>query len=210
MSADAQFWDDIADDYAQKPVDLPDAFERKIAITVEHLVSTDRVLDIGCGTGSLLLRLAEHAAELHGLDISKEMVRIARDKAAAAHADHVQFHVGAFDESFDVLDDDSLDMVLAYSLLHLVDDHRVALEHIFRLLKPGGIFVSSTVCLKDGAMPMGPVLWVMRKLGKAPYVSRLKRSTLMADMRDVGFVDVEAHDVGAKPTTAFVVCQKPA
>src|SRR5262245_10547313 len=48
--ADAKFWNDIADKYAAKSVDNMPAFERKKAITREHLRRDSNVLEIGCGT----------------------------------------------------------------------------------------------------------------------------------------------------------------
>lgn len=150
MTANANFWDKIAESYAAKPVDNPDAFDRKIAITRDRMTPGQTVLDIGCGTGSLLLRLASTGATLHGLDVSPEMVRIAREKASAAAAENVTFHVGAFDQTFTTFGPGSLSGICAYSILHLVDDYDAALQQIYDTLEPGGFFVSSTVCL-DGS-----------------------------------------------------------
>lgn len=208
MTADPTFWNKIAEEYARKPVDLPEAFERKIAITKARMSPQDVVLDIGCGTGSLALRLAPCGGHLHGLDVSSEMIRIARGKAEAQRADDVTFHVGAFD-TFDLFEPGSLDGICAYSILHLVDDPRAALDKIFRLLRPGGFFVSSTVCLADGWVPYRPILTVMRWVGKAPMVKILRRRDLLADIEAAGFVGIELPEVGAKPTTAFVVATKP-
>lgn len=71
MTADAAFWNDLAERYARQPVANPGAFERKIEITRARMKPTDVVLDIGCGTGSLALRLAPSAATIHGLDCGK-------------------------------------------------------------------------------------------------------------------------------------------
>jgi arsenite methyltransferase len=122
MSGDAAFWDAIAEKYSRQPVANPEAFERKIAITKSLIQPQDVVLDIGCGTGSLALRLAPCAASVHGLDISGEMIRIARGKAEAQQVANVQFHVGALDDGFVQFEPGSLDMVCAYSLLRLVED----------------------------------------------------------------------------------------
>ena len=82
MSADPTFWNKVAESYAQSPVKDPAAFARKTAITTAMMKPTDTVLDIGCGTGSLALLLAPFAGQVHGLDISPEMTRIATEKAA--------------------------------------------------------------------------------------------------------------------------------
>jgi arsenite methyltransferase len=209
VTTNAKFWDDIAERYAAKPVDDPDAFDRKIAITKAHMKPGDVVLDIGCGTGSLALRLAETGAHVHGLDVSSEMVRIARSKAAADAAENVTFHEGPFDETFTTFADESLDGICAYSIIHLVEDRPAMLERIFRLLKPGGFLVSSTLCLRESWVPMAPMITVMRWLGKAPYVGVFSRRALETDIEQAGFVDLDAPDVGAQRTVVFLVAKKP-
>lgn len=210
MSTDAAFWDRAAEAYAAKPVDDPGAFERKIEITRALLRPTDTILGVGCGTGSLALRLAPFAGQVHGVDISSEMIRIARSKAEAQGVRNVTFHVGPFDDSFTVFGPDSLDGLLAYSILHLLPARREAIARMYRLLKPGGFFVTSTVCLADTWVPYRPLLWLMQRLGKAPFVTILGRRTLEEELRAAGFVDVRQPDVGAKPIVAFLVARKPA
>ena len=209
VTDNAAFWDGIAEKYAKQAVANPDAFDAKIAITKSRMKATDVVLDIGCGTGSLALRLAGSAAEVHGLDISSEMTRIANGKARAQDADNVTFHTGPFDETFGAFEPESLDGVCAYSLLHLVDDRSAALAQIFRLLKPGGFFISSTVCLGESWVPYGALIGAMRLIGKAPMVKIFDRRTLEEEIRQSGFVDISQPDVGAKGEIAFIVARKP-
>lgn len=203
------FWNGIAESYSKKPVEDPDAFERKIEITKSRMNPKSVVLDVGCGTGSLALRLAPSAAQVHGLDLSSEMIRIARGKADTEGVTNVTFHVGPFDTSFKELAPGSLDGICAYSLLHLVEDRDAALDHSFRLLRPGGFFVSSTLCLGESRVPYGPLLTMMRWLGKAPPVQILTKRTLEDEIRRAGFVDIAQPDVGAKSTVGFLIASKP-
>jgi ubiquinone/menaquinone biosynthesis C-methylase UbiE len=209
VTAEAAFWNELAERYARQPVADPSAFERKIAITRSRIRASDVVLDVGCGTGSLALRLASSASAVHGLDISSEMVRIARSKAQAEGAGNVSFHVGPFDANFERFESESLDGICAYSLLHLMADRPAALARVYRLLKPGGFFVSSTVCLGESWIPYRPILRAMRWLGKAPRVSILRKRLLEQELGRAGFVGLEQPDVGAQATIAFIVAEKP-
>ena len=208
MSAGAKFWDRAAEKYAASPVGDPDAFERKKAITREHLTPESTVLEIGCGTGTLSLEMAPFARHIHAMDISAEMIRIANGKKEAQSATNVTFHQGTLDEASH-FEPEQLDAVWAYSVLHLVDDRRRTLRALFELLKPGGTFISSNVCLGSTWVPYGPLITLMRWFGKAPVVHVYDRETIMREMREAGFVDVEEREVGAQKMVAFIVAQRP-
>jgi ubiquinone/menaquinone biosynthesis C-methylase UbiE len=208
MVSDTQFWDDAAEKYSQKPVANVAAYQKKLAITKERLRPTDVVLDVGCGTGSLALELSPHVAEVHALDISPEMLRIGTRKAADAGVTNITFHQGTLEDAIS-FHAEQFDGVCAYNILHLVGDRVATLRRIYELLKPGGFFIQSTAVLSDSWVPFGVVLAVMRWLGKAPSVNIFGKDTLLADMREVGFVNASTPDVGAKKETAFVVAAKP-
>lgn len=209
MSADPTFWNKRAERYSHQPVANPEAFERKIEITKSLMTMRSVVLDIGCGTGSLALRLAPSLAQVHGLDLSSEMIRIAREKASTENVDNATFHVGPFDETFTAFEGETLDGICAYSVLHLVEDRPATLNRIFSLLKPGGFFVSSTVCLGQSWIPFGPLLKLMRWLGKAPAVQIFSKRTLEQEVVQAGFVRLSQPDVGAESSIAFLVGEKP-
>jgi arsenite methyltransferase len=209
MTADAKFWDGIAEKYAAKPVDDLPAFERKQAITREHLDRTSTVLEIGCGTGSLALAMSPFAGHIHAMDVSAEMMRIANAKKQAQGVTNVTFHQGTLDEPMPWAPA-RFDRIWAYSILHLVADRRRTLSALFQLLEPGGTFISSNLCLGDSWVPYGPMITVMRWFGKAPFVSSYDRKTMFRELQEAGFVDAEEKNVGAEPTVAFVVAKKPA
>lgn len=207
FAEDAPFWDGIAESYARKPVDDPEAFERKIAITRGLMTPGCTLLDVGCGTGSLALILATDAGEVHGLDLSPGMIDIARGKAGDQGVDNAHFHVGDLGR-FDAFEPGELDVVCAYSLLHLVPDRTATLGRMLELLRPGGAFVASTVCLTP--FPYGLMLPVMRWLGKAPHVKIVSHDAMVREIEAAGFVDVQRRDVGAKSKqVCFVTARKP-
>jgi arsenite methyltransferase len=204
----ARFWDKIAERYARQPVADPAAFERKIALTKTRMTPQHVVLDIGCGTGSLALILAPSAKHVHGLDISSEMIRIARTKAQIQNTPNVTFHSGELCDALP-FEPESLDGICAYSLLHLLEDPVAALTRVRRLLKPGGFFVASTMCLADSWVPYGPLIRAMRWVGKAPYVNIFSKSDVVGYLNGVGFTDVTYPDVGARSEVLFTLATNP-
>lgn len=205
---DAKFWDQLAEKYASTPVKDVAAFERKKAITREHLQHRSNVVEIGCGTGSLALELSRHAGHVHAIDISPEMIKIAERKKADQGVINVTFHAGTLEAVLPRIPV-NVDAVWAYSILHLVDDRTSMLKTAFELLKPGGTFISSNVCLAGTWVPNRTMLAVMRWLGKAPRVHCYSRKTILREIAEAGFVDVEDKDVGAHAWVAFVVARKP-
>ena len=208
MNADTRFWDNFAEKYAKKPVGDVAAFEKKKAITRALLRPDATILEIGCGTGSLALELCASAGHIHAMDVSGEMIRIANQKKAAQAVTNVTFHKGTLEGGAPVAAG-QLDGAWAFSILHLVDDRARELAAIFDLLKPGGLLVSSNVCLGETWVPYGALITVMRWFGKAPHVHIYDRDTITRELGATGFVDIEEKDVGADREVAFIVARKP-
>jgi ubiquinone/menaquinone biosynthesis C-methylase UbiE len=94
----------------------------------------ERVLEIGCGTGSDLLQFAKHGAVATGIDITTEHIRLARERvgslAQVSHGDGTNIPYP----------DASFDYVYSHGVLHHLDQPRRMVEEIFRVLRPGGRF----------------------------------------------------------------------
>ena len=173
MMSAPQFWDKIADKYSKQPARDMDAYEQTLDRTRTYLGPQDRVLELGCGTGTTALKLAGNVGSILATDVSTRMVEIGREKARAEGAENVQFAVA------DVLEnpagEEQFDVVLAFNLLHLLPNADEAIAHVATLVKPGGVFISKTVTTPGRKMPrfmrlMLLVLPVMQMLGKAPFV----------------------------------------
>jgi arsenite methyltransferase len=206
---EAHFWDRLAEKYAAQPVKDVAAFDRKKGITRQHLHPRSTVVEFGCGTGSLALEMSSHAGQVHAIDVSAEMIRIAERKKAEQGVTNVTFHTGTL-EAMRPRIPAEVDAVWAYSILHLVDDRASTLKTAFELLKPGGVFISSNVCLAGTWVPYRTIITVMRWLGKAPRVHCYDRKTIRGELAGAGFVDVVEHDVSADGLLAFLVARRPA
>jgi ubiquinone biosynthesis O-methyltransferase len=100
------------------------------------------VLDLGCGGGFMSEALAQHGANVIGVDPSQPAITIAR-KHAQATGLAIDYHVGA-GESLPIAEN-SVDIVLCVDVLEHVRDLDVVLDEVRRVLKPGGLFLFDTI-----------------------------------------------------------------
>jgi len=207
MTSNNAFWDKVADRYAAMPIGNQEAYEQTLERVAHHLTPGDHVVEIGCGTATTALRLAPKVTRMLATDASAEMVRIGREKAQAQGEDNIEIVQARIDDPR--LATGQHDVVMAFSLLHLVEDLDQTLSDVAAMLKPGGLFISKTPCLKE-MWYLRPVLPVLRMLGKAPGgVAFCSPEALEAAIRRVGFEIVESGDYPAKtPPRRFIVARK--
>ncbi|MDX1785085.1 MAG: methyltransferase domain-containing protein [Roseovarius sp.] len=206
MTTHAEFWDRIAPKYAQKPIADTTAYETTMRRTRQYLAASDRVLELGCGTGSTAVRLAPDVAQFTGTDISGEMIRIAQGRAEAAGTANLTF---ATTQAFDLQPPAApFDTVLAFNLLHLLEDVPAALREIHAQIKPGGLFISKSGCLGGGWPFLRWAIRVMQMVGKAPHVGFFTTRQLEEMISDAGFEILETGDYPAKPPSHLVVARR--
>jgi len=207
MTDSTEFWDKIARRYAARPIGDTHAYDTTLARTRAHLAPTDQVLELGCGTGTTALRLGADVGHLTATDLSGEMIAIAQEKLAVDPRDNIDFRrVDVFDAAFEV---SQFDAILAYNILHLLVDMTPTLARVHRLLGPGGVFVSKTICLGRKAWHFRALIAVLRVLGKAPPgIEFLDPDDVQAALRAAGFEILETADYPARPRAHFIVARK--
>lgn len=115
----------------------------KKRLVIDNVRSGDRVLDIGCGTGTATIMAANKGTNVTGFDISAPMLAVARDKVTAASlSDRIELiEMGV--SGMDRFANASYDVVmstLAFSEFS-IDEQIYALDHTYRILRPGGLLV---------------------------------------------------------------------
>lgn len=209
MQKTAKFWDEVAEKYAKSPISNPDAYQYTLDRTRSYLTATDKILEVGCGTGSTALLLAENVDHVFASDISSRMIEIARGKAQDQGVSNATFMTA--EQFCDMAEHGRFDALLALNLLHLLQDLPSALRSINVLLKPGGTFISKTVCKPGKGAPikfhlMPIIVPVMQMFGRAPYVKFMAAQKLDSVIEEHGFKIVEAGD--HPPPSRYVVARK--
>ena len=204
MARSKQFWDRIAERYAKKPVGDEAAYQKKLAVTREYFRPDMEVLEIGCGTGSTAIAHAPYVRHILATDISEKMIEIAKGRAGAAGVQNVTFESVSFED----LDapTESVDVVLALSLLHLLEDKESAIARVHGMLRPGGIFVNNTVCLGDNMKWFRFIGPIGRWLGVFPLVRIFTRNELKESLVRAGF-EIE-HEWQPDKRVIFIIARK--
>jgi SAM-dependent methyltransferase len=121
-----------------------------------------RILDVGCGTGTMLTHLARYG-KAQGIDVDEEAIGYCRERGLAdvrlGAAEHLPF------------DDGSFDLVTALDVVEHLDDDVAALREIWRVLRPGGQILMT--------VPAHRFMW-----GDQDEVNLHKRRYVAAEVRD--------------------------
>lgn len=203
-------WDRLANNYDTPGVSLGENDIKIVKKTKKYLDASSVLLDYGCATGSIVIELAGMVKEAHGIDISSKMVALARKKAVERSANNTNFiHATIFDER---LKPETYDLILAVSVLHLVEDFTQVVARIHQLLKPGGIFITATPCLGKTTFISGLIsvpLFLLSKIGILPHINFFSSSVFTASITNQNFQIIENQSVSGHSTTeCFIIAKK--
>jgi len=149
------YWQNKAAESGDRPdVTIRDThyLDLEIGKICTHLTPSDRVLDVGCGTGITTGRFARHCAEVVGVDFSPNMIAIARDRLATEPPDvrgKVRFECGDA-RRLDFPDRTFSRVISQRCLINIPDrwEQAQAVHEYARVLAPGGLLLLSEVTLQ--------------------------------------------------------------
>ncbi|MGI5128394.1 arsenite methyltransferase [Pseudonocardia sp. CA-107938] len=176
-----------------------------VPTAVADLEPGETVLDLGSGAGADVLISARRVApggRVYGLDMTPEMLELARANAATAGVDNVEFLQGYLEEI--PLPDASVDVVISNCVINLAADKTVVLREAARVLRPGGRFAVSDVIADPGLDPAvraDPDAW------SGCVAGALTRTEFETALADAGFVEIdieETHRVHEHAASAIV------
>lgn len=204
MNKSEKFWDRMAK-YLDRVERKDEATNIKIIEkTINRLKISDNVLDYGCGTGTAAIEIAGSVKTVNGIDISSKMIETAKGKTVERNVKNIDFaQTTIFDEK---LETGSFDVILCFHLLHLVEDTPKVMQRINELLKPGGLIISATPCIKGTFL--GVLLSLVSKIGLIPPITSFKISELEDLMTDGNFGIVETESLDKSGQLYFILAKK--
>jgi arsenite methyltransferase len=182
-----------------------------VPTAVADLHEGETVLDLGSGAGADVLISARRvgaSGKAIGLDMTDEMLALARANAAEAGAGNVEFVKGYIEDI--PLPDDSVDVVISNCVINLAGDKRRVLAEAARVLRPGGRFAVSDVIADDD-------MDEATRADMAAYTGCIAGALTDAEFRSAltaaGLTDIEireTHRVHDRAASAIVRARKPA
>ena len=206
MHHPSRFWDRIAERYSKSPVADEESYQKKLRVTRGYLRPDMKILEFGCGTGSTAITHAPHVKHIQAIDISSNMIEIAWRKADANDVRNVTFKRSGIDEFS--APDQTFDAVLALSILHLLDNKEEVISNVHKMLKPGGVFVTSTACLGDTILKFIKLVAPIGKFfGLLPLVKVFTSKELQDSLTHAGF-GIDHQWQPRKGKAVFIVAKK--
>jgi len=205
MDKSEKFWDKAANTYDQEENKDEQTHNKIIERTKEYLKISDIVLDYGCGTGRISNEIAGNVKLIHAIDISANMIEIAKQKADGRGIENIDYaHATLFDERYER---GSYDVILAFYILHLLEDTPKVMQRINELLKRGGLIISVTPCMGEKPF-LSSVLSLVSKIGLVPSIRSFRISELQDSIASGNFEIVETECLAQSSQEYFIVAKK--
>lgn len=202
------FWGRVAsryDDWVDSAFrDQYDVFKPKLA---SYIGSNDIVLEIGTGTGEVSFHIAPLAKRVVSVDISPQMIEVAREKNLKKGFGNLTFQV---EDGYDLpFQDSSFSRVVAVNSLQTMKDPFKAMMEGMRVLEKDGEFLSITYCYGEaGLLERVKLMKWIALYGLPRYWNNFKAEGLMSLFGKAGFEVIEKEFVWENPPVLFLRCRK--
>jgi ubiquinone/menaquinone biosynthesis C-methylase UbiE len=206
MNNSAKFWDRTSSSYDSRSSKYSDTYKKMVANSKKYLKESDNVFELACGTGNITVDLASSVKQIEAIDISKGMLDIARKKTLEQNIENVNFNqTDIFDSNYKK---ESFDVLMAFNVLHLMSNTKEVITRINYLLKSGGIFISSTACLKGKIPFLSRIFRILGKIGLLPFIKSLDNNEFKDLISDCNFNILEYENLSQEPPNIFIIAKK--
>ena len=196
MNKTERFWDKQSIKFEKLVNKDEQSFIKIIENTRKYLKNSDKVLDFACGIGTSSINMINYVKEIQAIDISSGMIEVAKrrmNKLLIKNIDFIQTTL--------------FDVITAFNILHLLEDPKIAIHRINELLKPGGIFISSTAFLGEKSL-FRFIFYLISKIGMVPHLKLLKIDELKKIVISENFKITETQKSNHPTPSGFMVAKK--
>lgn len=206
LNKSERFWDSVSKRFRDSNRMMNSPALRTVRQNAgKYFTSTDKILDIGCGPGDITLEMARKTQEVYATDISEGMIGVAKQKAIIENISNIHFiQTDLFDMEFQ---SGSFDVITAFNMLQYVNVKQKLYDKIYELLKPQGLFISSTVCFRERRSALRFTMAGLTALKIVPEILFYKKSELESKIQESGFTINYASDISKLPER-FIIAIK--
>lgn len=188
MTKSEKFWDKSAYNFFLEGEKEKQSYINIIDRIKKYLKTSDIVLDLGCGPGLISNEIADYVKFIYAIDISSKMIEIAKINADFRNIQNIDYAYSTiFDDKYK---NGSFDIILAFNILHLLDDNQKTMQHINDLLKPGGLIISVTPCIGERIF-LNISISLLSFIGKIPKIKSFKANELKESISNRNFEIIE-------------------
>ncbi|MFC1872700.1 class I SAM-dependent methyltransferase [Chloroflexota bacterium] len=207
MNKSEKFWDKQAKDFTDHEQHTRLSENKDFITTLKYLNIDDTVLDYGCATGMLSNAIADKVKEIHAIDISSKMIEIAKRKASERNIKNIDYaQATIYDERYVI---ESFNVILAFRILHMLENPQLVIRRINELLKPGGVFISVSACMGDKKALLGILVFLASKMRILPqHINMFKLPELQGIITSEGFQIVEYERMDDNEPHYCIVAKK--
>lgn len=203
-------WEKIALSYDKQSAKFEKAYKISIEKSQKVLKNTDNVLDIACGTGTITLGIAEQVNSIIGVDISPNMITIAKEKVSKLSVNNVDFKVA---DGYSLqYEDNTFDAVLLFNLLHAVKEPNILLAEAYRLLKPNGYLITATDCYSESVSFLKTIYAlvpkIMKRFGIINYLNCFTKKDIISLLMLNKYEIIEDDIIHDAPLNYYVLGRK--
>ena len=205
IELESKFWNSKAQNY-DKVVSkfFPKIYETILVNLIQDVSQSEKVLEVAAGTGILSIQMSGHVSHITAIDISAEMLNVAREKSARMQKNNIDFEIG------DVCNlrfhNKSFDTVVACNVLHLLYNPELAMQEIRRVLSDSGTIIAPTFC--HGANLRSKILSRILALLGQKTKSRWSQKSFKEFVENNGFAITKEIHVNDKIPLIYLVAIK--
>lgn len=210
IKKEKRVWEKLAKSYDKQSRVYENAYKLSIEKVKKILEPQQNVLEIGCGTGIITLEIADLVKKITAIDISLNMIDVAKGKAEKTNVTNIEFKVA---DGYELpYKDEEFDVILLFNVLYIIKEPEKQLKEAYRLLKKGGYLVTATDCYGEPVplkIKIKLILQnILNKTGILPYLKNYKKDELRRLLENNGFTFIEDDILHPAPINYYVLLQK--